>query len=135
MKFTEYLALVCTTILVSGCHSFRDSEAAVSLKNISSSDIQVGEINLADESRKFSRVKIGETLRTTFSIKHDSSYEISITLVNGQKLTAKAGYLTNGISQVDTLKVMDDKIILISSASANPEEVKWMIQQTHSSEK
>ena len=90
--------------------NFDSSDAFVIVKNESDECLRQLKIQVKDTDFKLAGLPHGRMSGTSFKIKSDSHYDVSVVLDNGKQMKLSAGYMTNGLESYDLFVIVHDSI-------------------------
>lgn len=108
-------SIIVTVGLLTGSASCsKAGTSEVTVINGTSKKIEQCSIRVGDAASKFDNLEPGKKVSTSFVIKTESDYKVTVNFSDGSKSEKKLGYVTPHFNFNDTIVIHDDDIVLSS---------------------
>jgi hypothetical protein len=109
--FSVFITLFLV-VLITFIFSDENKKSQVIIINTSSQKILFGEIEVCNKTYKIYNICQGESKCIEYKSKYDSHYTVTLKFDSGKTIKKELGYVTNGMTVKDIIKVEDGDIVI-----------------------
>ncbi|MBN1493421.1 MAG: hypothetical protein JW938_04675 [Candidatus Omnitrophica bacterium] len=110
LKNIKIFTFLSICFCIAGC--FNSYDGNVTIKNVSSKNIQKVTIEVCKQNYKLEDISRGASKEVNYEVKADSHYTVKVIFDDSSVLSDEIGYVTSGMDFNDTIVVTDSKLML-----------------------